>query len=109
MAFNLSVLKALLEVALLALMAQGVVALFNWPRRHGNPIYQLLGVVVRPAVMLVRRVTPRAVLDRHIPIATFILLALAWVAVGLWRIQACHDDLNQPGCRAIAAQQKSAA
>lgn len=109
MAFNLSLLKALLEVALLAFLAQGVVALFNWPRRHRNPVYQLLGIVLRPALALVRWGVPRHVLDRHIPIATFILLTAAWLVVGLWRIHICHNDLNQPACRAIAVQQKSAA
>lgn len=98
MAFYLSILKAVLEVALLALAAQALVGVFNWGRRHSNVVYQVLGIVARPFVVAVRWVTPSVVMDRHIPIATFLLLVFAWFGVGVWKISACNADLTQPSC-----------
>lgn len=102
MALTISVLKAIIEVALLALFAQGLVGVFNWNRRHDNFIFQLLGIIAKPFVTLVRRVTPKVVLDRHIPIATFLVLVFAWLGVGLWKISACNADLEQISCEGIA-------
>ncbi len=102
MALYLSILKAVLEVALLALAGQGLVGVFNWSRRHQNVIYQMLGIVVRPFVVVVRWVTPGVVLDRHIPVATFLVLMFAWLGVGMWKISVCNADLTQPSCRDLA-------
>jgi hypothetical protein len=101
-AFYLSVLKALIEVALLALAGQLLVGIFNWNRRHENFVYQLLGIIAKPVVKFVRLVTPRVVLDRHIPIAAFLLLVFAWLGAGLWKINACSADMTQASCEDLA-------
>ena len=77
--FVLSVLRALVEVALLALLGQGLVALLAGARRGTNPIYQLFAVVTRPVIGLVRFVTPKPILDRHIPFVAFFLLFWLWI------------------------------
>ncbi len=77
--FVLSIVRALVEVALLALLGQGVVALLAGARRATNPIYQLFAVVTRPVIRVVRFVTPKPILDRHVPFVTFFLLFWLWI------------------------------
>ncbi len=108
MALYLSIVKAILEVALLALAGQGLVGAFNWNGRHRNAVYQLLGIVARPFVVMVRRITPAVVLDQHIPLATFLVLLFTWLGVGMWKISACHTDPGQPTCREFARAQEHA-
>ena len=77
--FVVSIVRALVEVALLALIGQGVVALLAGARRATNPIYQLFAVVTRPVIRVVRFVTPKPILDRHVPFVTFFLLFWLWI------------------------------
>jgi uncharacterized protein YggT (Ycf19 family) len=75
----LSILRALVEVALLALLGLGAVALLAGARRHTNPIYQLFAVVTRPVIRAVRFVTPKPILDKHVPFVAFFLLFWLWI------------------------------
>jgi uncharacterized protein YggT (Ycf19 family) len=75
----LSILRALVEVAMLALLGQGAVALLAGARRHTNPIYQLFAVVTKPVIRIARIVTPRAVIDKHVPFVAFFLLFWLWI------------------------------
>jgi hypothetical protein len=75
----ISILRALVEVALLTLLGQGILALLAGNRRATNPIYQLFCVITRPVVNAVRFVTPRFILDRHVPAVTFFLLFWIWI------------------------------
>lgn len=71
------ILKAVNEVALLALLGQGLMYLFAGARRDTNLIYLLFKTVASPAMKFTRMITPRIVLDQHIGfVALFILLAL---------------------------------
>lgn len=103
MALFLTILQTLILIAALSLFAQLVVGAFNWNRRHENFVYQLLGIVVKPVVNLVRKVTPRFVLDRHIPIATFLLLMFGYLVVVLLLRDVCLGDMAQAGCERLAA------
>jgi len=38
-----------------------------------------------------RLITPRAVIDRHIPLAAFVLLAMVWVMATLMKINVCLE------------------
>lgn len=77
--FILSILRALVEVAMLALLGQGLVGLLSGARRQANPIHQLFAVVTRPVIRLIRIATPRAILDRHLPFVAFFLLFWLWI------------------------------
>jgi hypothetical protein len=101
MAFVLVVLKALIEIAGLALLAQLLVGIFAWDRRHENPIYRLFQVVASPVTRLVRLITPKVVLDQHIPLATFIVLFFAWIATVYGIATACTADPQQTGCERL--------
>lgn len=74
-----SILRALVEVAMLSLLGQGAVALLAGARRHSNPIYQLFAIVTRPVIRLARVVTPKAIIDSHVPFVAFFLLFWLWI------------------------------
>ena len=98
MALLLLVLQTLILVAGLALIGRFLVGAFSWGRRGENPIYQLFEIVSRPATRLVRFITPRIVLDRHVPLAAFALCLLGYLAVGFYHRDVCLADLGQNGC-----------
>lgn len=98
MAFLLVLAKALIEIAGLALLAQFLVGLLAGRSRHENPVYRLLEVVASPVTRLVRLVTPKVVLDRHIPLAAFLLLVFAWGASIYGIARSCATDSQQATC-----------
>lgn len=84
-----SVAKALVEIAGLALLGQGVVGFLSGQRRQDNVVYQMLRVVTRPATRLVRWLMPRLVVDAHIPFVTFFVLAWLWLLLIYAKYQLC--------------------
>jgi hypothetical protein len=84
-----SSVKLVAEIALLALAGQFVLGLLAGARRETNLFYKLLQTLTGPFVKGVRLVTPRIVLDRHIPLAAFVLLAMVWVVATLAKINLC--------------------
>lgn len=71
------ILKAINEIALLSLIAQGILFLFAGARRDTNPIYLLFKTLTLPVMKFARLITPRIVIDQHIGfVALFLLLAL---------------------------------
>lgn len=98
MALVLLMVQTIIFVAGLALLGQFLVGVFAWGRRERNPVYQLFGIVARPAIGLVRAITPRLVLDRHIPLATFLICFFAYFAIGFVHRDVCLSDLSQNGC-----------
>ncbi len=101
MAFVLVIIKAVLEVAALALFAQFLVGVFAWGRRKANPVYRLFEIVSGPMTRLTRLVTPKVVVDRHIPLATFLLIVFAWVIVLVELASSCRSDPAQQACAAV--------
>ncbi|MCM2251971.1 MAG: hypothetical protein NDJ19_06400 [Ramlibacter sp.] len=84
-----SIIKLLAEIALLALAGQGVLALLAGAKRDQNLFYQLLQILTRPFVTAARFITPKAVLDRHVPIVAFLLLFFAWLVATMTKISIC--------------------
>lgn len=84
-----SVFKLLAEIALLALLGQGVLALLAGAKREQNVFYQLLQVLTRPVLAGTRFITPKVVIDRHVPIVTCLLLVFIWVAATISKISIC--------------------
>jgi len=108
-AMLLLILQTLIMVAGLSLFGQLVVGIFNWNRRHENFVYQLFSILTRPFVRVVRLITPRVVLDQHVPLATFLLLLIGYFAIGFWHRDVCLRDLAQPGCDRWEAARAGAA
>jgi uncharacterized protein YggT (Ycf19 family) len=90
--FFLSVLRALVEVALLSLVAQGLLAFLAGSRRDTNPVYQLFRVVTRPVLRAMRAVTPKPILDRHLPIVSFFVLFWVWILLAYAKRMICQAD-----------------
>ncbi|HTN49041.1 MAG TPA: hypothetical protein VMK32_06395 [Burkholderiaceae bacterium] len=98
MAFLLVLVKAVLEVAVMALLGQFIVGIFAWGRRGNNVVYRLFQTVASPFTWIVRKVTPRVVLDTHIPLATLFLLVFVWLFVSLSLRSSCASSPAQPVC-----------
>ncbi len=81
MLFTVIVFKALVEVALLSMLAQGVLHLFAGARREDNLMYRLFAVVNRPVLRATRAITPRLIVDQHVGFVAFLLLMVVWVGL----------------------------
>ena len=103
LAFALLLVQTLVLVAGLALVGQGLVGIFNWRARQNNLVYRLFELIGSPVVKLIRRVTPKVVLDQHIPLAAFMVLFFAYFWLGFEHRDVCKADVLQAGCERWAA------
>jgi uncharacterized protein YggT (Ycf19 family) len=91
----LGVLRALVEVALLFLLGQGLLALLAGSRRHDNTIYRLFVVVTKPVLSVARKLSPSRILDRHLPFVAFFLLFWLWIGLAYLKRFYCASNLLQ--------------
>ena len=77
----LGVLRALVEVAMLFLLGQGLLGLLAGRGRDNNTMYKLFLIVTGPVVKTMRRVTPRQIIDKHIPYVAFGVLFLSLIHI----------------------------
>lgn len=82
-------LKLLAEIALLCLAGQWVLGLLAGAKREKNAVYQLFQVLTKPLIAAARLVSPRVVLDRHLPLVAFLLLSFVWVIATITKIDIC--------------------
>jgi hypothetical protein len=82
-------IKLISEIALLALLGQWLIGLMSGAARGRNPFYALLQLLGRPWIRVARWLSPRVVLDCHVPLVAFLLLLLVWVAASLAKISIC--------------------
>jgi hypothetical protein len=66
-----------------------VLGLLAGPKRDHNVFWQLLDVASKPALWLTRKVSPRLILDQHIPLAASSWLLIAWVALVQLKVDMC--------------------
>lgn len=83
------IIKLIAEIALMALAGQWLLGLLAGARKEQNLFYQVLRIMTRPFVGAARLITPRLVLDRHVPLVAFLLLMVVWMAAMLYKIQTC--------------------
>ena len=81
--------KLIAEIALLALLGQWLLGLLAGAKRDKNIFYQLLQILGRPFVAVARLVSPKLVVDRHLPLVAFFLLLFVWLGVTILKIQTC--------------------
>lgn len=84
-----SVLRTLIEVAGFSLLGQGALAVLAGKSRGDNLFYRILQTITGPVTRAVRRVTPRVVIDAHIPFLTFFLLFWLWIALAVVKRTLC--------------------
>ncbi|MEK0416339.1 MAG: hypothetical protein RI949_345 [Pseudomonadota bacterium] len=84
-----STIKLIAEIALMAFLGQALLALLAGQKRNQNFFYRLLQVLTSPFVRAARFITPRLVIDRHVPIAAFVMLLSIWVVATISKISIC--------------------
>ena len=91
----LGVLRALVEVAGLFLLGQGLLALLAGRRRETNIVYKLFVIVTGPVVKAARAVLPRQIIDKHVPFIAFAVLFWCWIALAYLKRLYCDANLLQ--------------
>ena len=84
-----STVKLVAEIALMALLGQWLLGLLAGAKKEQNLFYQVLQIVTRPFVSAARLLTPKLVLDRHVPLVAFLLLVFIWLGATIYKIQTC--------------------
>jgi hypothetical protein len=87
--FAASAVKLVAEIALLALLGRFLLGLLAGAKREGNFFYKILETMTQPFIRGTRLITPRAVLDRHLPLATFVLMLTVWLVATLVKVETC--------------------
>jgi len=85
----ITITKAVAEIALLALLGRWVLGWLAGSRRESNLFYQVLSVMSQPFVRTARLISPRVVLDQHVPLVAFVLLGFVWLLAALAKIDLC--------------------
>ena len=85
----ISVVRALIEVAMLMLAGRGMLWLFGPRARQGNFVYDILTIGAMPFIKATRAITPKFVRDAHIPAAAFFLVFWIWLGLGIAKAAMC--------------------
>jgi hypothetical protein len=83
--------KSLIELSLMFIVGRFLLGLLAGPNRDSNVFWQLLDVASKPALWITRRVSPKLILDQHIPLAASSWLIIAWVVVVQMKIEMCLE------------------
>ena len=81
--------KSLIELSLMFIVGRFILGLLAGAKRQTNVFWQLLDVATKPVLWLTRRVSPKLILDQHIPLAAARWLIVAWVLVVKVKIDLC--------------------
>ena len=91
-------IKLIAEIALMALLGRWLLGLLAGLKRETNIFYQVLDVLTKPFVKGARLMTPRVVIDRHVPLVACMLLVMVWIIVTVTKINLCLE-LGVQACR----------
>ena len=98
------VLQLLASLVLLFLLGQGVLYVLAGRNREGNLFYQVFQITTRPVLRLTRRITPKVIVDRHIPFVAFLLVAWVWVILAVWILPDLACTLGKTECPSVGAR-----
>jgi hypothetical protein len=87
-----TIVKALLEVAGVFMLGQGLLYVLAGARRQENFVYQLFVLLTRPVFRVTRAVTPRFVRDDHLWVAAFLLLFWLWICALVAKTYICGSQ-----------------
>ena len=87
------ILKALTEVAGVAMFGQGVLWVVAGARRNQNPVYGIFRTLTSPVMKVTRWITPRVILDRHLGLVAFFLLFVLWIGLTILKIRIVLEKL----------------
>lgn len=83
------ILKSLFELSLMVIVGRYLLGLLAGANRQSNFCWQILDAAAKPALWLTRRLSPKVVLDRHVPLAASSWLLVAWVLLVKTKIDLC--------------------
>ena len=86
------ILKALTEVAGVAMFGQGLLWLLAGAKRDQNIVYGIFKTLTSPVMKATRAITPRIVLDQHLGLVAFFLLVVIWVALTAFKIKIVMEN-----------------
>jgi hypothetical protein len=86
-----SSIKLVAEIALLAFAGQWLLGLLAGAKRDSNFFYRLLQQLTSPFVRGARWITPRVVLERHLPVVAFLVVGFAWIVATLSKVAICLE------------------
>lgn len=81
------ILKALVEIAGLALFGQGILYFLAGPKHQNNIFYKMLTTLTAPVIKATRFIAPRFILDQHIGLLAMFLLLVIWVVLTALKIK----------------------
>jgi hypothetical protein len=81
------ILKALTEVAGVAMLGQGVLWVLAGAKRDQNLVYGIFKTITLPVMKAARAITPRVILDQHIGFVAFFLLIVLWLGLTILKIK----------------------
>jgi hypothetical protein len=84
----LVIVKALAELAFMFLLGRGALYILAGHKREGNIFYGVLRIVTDPIIRATRFLTPRIVVDAHIPFVAVLLVAWIWLMIAFWALPA---------------------
>ncbi len=85
----ISVLRVVIEVAGYSLIGQGILAILAGAGREQNIFYRILKTITGPVIRITRVITPRFIVDAHIPFVAFFLLFWLWIALAVLKRYLC--------------------
>jgi hypothetical protein len=101
----LIIVKALAELAFMFLLGRGVLFVLAGRKRQGNIFYQVLCIVTDPVIRMARWITPRLVVDAHIPFVAVLLVSWIWLAIVFWALPTMCAS-GSYDCRALLEQKR---
>jgi ABC-type uncharacterized transport system permease subunit len=94
-----SIVKALSELAGLALLGQGLLFFLAGARREQNMFYGILKILTGPVLKIARLITPRFVIDQHVGFVAFLLVAIVWYFAASQKLHLCLTEYrDNPTC-----------
>jgi hypothetical protein len=98
------IVQLLATLALLFLLGQGVLYVLAGRNRERNLFYQLFQIVTRPVLRFTRWITPKVIVDRHIPFVAFLVVGWVWVILALWILPDLACKLGKVECPTAGAR-----
>jgi hypothetical protein len=100
----IGIVQLLASLALLFLLGQGVLYVLAGRNRDRNLFYQVFQIVTRPVLRFARWMTPKVIVDRHIPFVAFLLVGWIWVILALWILPDLACKLGKVECPTLGAR-----
>ncbi len=91
MLLTVVILKSLIELSLMFVIGRFVLGLLAGSKRQTNVFWQMLDVAAKPSLWVTRKLSPKLILDQHIPLAAASLLLMAWVVVVKLKVDMCLE------------------